>query len=135
MKNLLEDYKRRLKAVNELLNEPKEKFGKYLHDEKRKTRLNTKASEYRSIITDLERAISNTVKLEKSYILFGEEVCRMFFDEGINKALRLVRKESVMFELFIWDENTTPADLLSAYEGWGGYAFISESEYKRFSNV
>jgi hypothetical protein len=74
-------------------------------------------------------------KFERKYILFGKEVCRIFLEEGIGAALKLARKGDVDFELFVWGENTTPADLLSAYDGQGGYAFLNESEYKRFAKI
>jgi hypothetical protein len=58
METLLEDYKRKLKTVNDLLLNNKNNGS--IMDEKRTERLNTKASEYRSFIVDIERAIERS---------------------------------------------------------------------------
>jgi hypothetical protein len=52
---LLDDYKRRLVTVNEEL----KKLGKEADDVDKHKRLNTKASCYRTFITELERVIAN----------------------------------------------------------------------------
>jgi hypothetical protein len=56
MKILLEDYQRKLKTVKELIADNKNNGS--IHDEKRAERLQTKASEYRAFIVDIERAIA-----------------------------------------------------------------------------
>ena len=56
MKILLEDYQRKLKTVKELIADNKNNGS--IHDEKRAERLQTKASEYRTFIVDIERAIA-----------------------------------------------------------------------------
>lgn len=53
VKELIEDYKRRLKTVDDML--LTEKNSGSINDEKKFERLRTKAGEYRSIITDLEK--------------------------------------------------------------------------------
>lgn len=55
MEILLDDYKRKLENVNNLIKEQNYN-GSIVHIQ-RKTRLETKASEYRSFIVDIERAI------------------------------------------------------------------------------
>ena len=56
MKILLEDYKRKLKNVEELI-ENNTNDGS-IQDIKREERLKTKAAEYRAFIVDIKRAIS-----------------------------------------------------------------------------
>ena len=56
MKILLEDYQNKLKIANELIADNKNNGS--IHDEKRAERLQTKASEYRAFIVDIERAIA-----------------------------------------------------------------------------
>ena len=56
MKILLDDYQRKLKTVKELIADNKNNGS--IHDEKRAERLQTKASEYRAFIVDIERAIA-----------------------------------------------------------------------------
>jgi len=52
VKELIEDYRRRLKTVDDMLLTDKNSGS--INDEKKFERLRTKAGEYRSIITDLE---------------------------------------------------------------------------------
>lgn len=53
--NLIEDYKRRLHNVNEILEKSSN-----LSDDKKVARLKTKAAEYRTFIAELEREIKNS---------------------------------------------------------------------------
>jgi hypothetical protein len=57
MKQLIEDYKRRLKNINEVIKDFKSNGGE--NDLKKAERLNTKASEYRTFIVELERIERN----------------------------------------------------------------------------
>ena len=57
MKQLIEDYKRKLKNINEMIKGFKSTGS--TNDLKKETRLTTKASEYRTFITELERIESN----------------------------------------------------------------------------
>ena len=54
METLIEDYKRRLKTANEMLKETDRIAIKYV-------RIETKASCYRTIIAELERALANVL--------------------------------------------------------------------------
>ena len=56
VKYLIEDYRRRLKTISDMIDQNTD-HGSIL-DQKRKERLNTKAGEYRTVITELERALS-----------------------------------------------------------------------------
>jgi hypothetical protein len=55
METLLEDYKRKLKNIKELIKKNTSN-GSILH-QRREERLNTKSAEYRTFIVDIERAI------------------------------------------------------------------------------
>jgi hypothetical protein len=57
MKELLEDYQRRLVEVNKLIDEDWQINNDSINSIKRKTRLETKASCFRTFITELEREI------------------------------------------------------------------------------
>ena len=57
MKQLIEDYKRKLKNIDEMIKGFKSTGSE--NDLKKETRLTTKASEYRTFITELERIESN----------------------------------------------------------------------------
>lgn len=56
METLLEDYKRKLNNVKELI-EKQRSNGCIVH-QRREERLNTKAAEYRAFIVDIERAMA-----------------------------------------------------------------------------
>ena len=58
MQTLLEDYKRKLEAMEFMIHDNINNGS--IRDIERRTRLNTKASEYRSFIVDIERAIART---------------------------------------------------------------------------
>ena len=60
MENLLEAYRNKLKSINELIE--KNKNNGSINDIKRAERLETKRSEYRSFITDIEREMSDDNK-------------------------------------------------------------------------
>jgi hypothetical protein len=63
MKELLEDYKRRLTTAETMLKEFKSNGSE--HDIRKQERLTTKTSEYRTIIAEIERVINsheNTIK-------------------------------------------------------------------------
>jgi hypothetical protein len=74
MKQLIEDYKRRLKNIDEVIKEFKSNGS--VNDLKKEVRLNTKASEYRTFIVELEHALSEkeNVKSPWGVIVQGENV-------------------------------------------------------------
>lgn len=55
--NLLETYKRRLEAIGNLIDETKDHFNGSIYAIKKDERLKTKESEYRTIISELERIV------------------------------------------------------------------------------
>lgn len=57
MKQLLEDYQKRLVEINKMIEEDKKTNNGSIDSTKRKTRLETKASCFRTFITELEREI------------------------------------------------------------------------------
>lgn len=57
MKTLIEDYERRLKSVEDMLNNFKSSGS--INDIRKDERLKTKASEYRTIIAELKRELKN----------------------------------------------------------------------------
>lgn len=61
MKELIEDYKRRLATVNEMLEQFNHGNGS-INDAKKEARLNTKASEYRTFIAEMERIEAGRMK-------------------------------------------------------------------------
>lgn len=66
----------------------------------------------------------------KKFFLFGSEACDLL-DDGEKALLKAVKNEPVVYGLFEADENTTFESLLDAYDGWQGWAVITESLYKK----
>lgn len=72
MKQLIEDYKRRLATVKQLNFEFKSNGSE--HDVRKKERFNTKASEFQTFIDELER-------IELNYIALTKEEIRTFAND------------------------------------------------------
>jgi hypothetical protein len=68
----------------------------------------------------------------KTYYLFGSKAVRMYHNDELSQYARLFdHNHSVEMSLFEYNDNVhQPSDLLEAYDGWDGYAVITEEEYK-----
>jgi hypothetical protein len=85
MKQLIEDYKRRLKTVNEMLESEKDSNGS-INDVKRFERLHTKASEFRTIIAELERVLREGIPTSEVFCIqtwYGQSIDRVYLDKEI----------------------------------------------------
>lgn len=61
----------------------------------------------------------------KFYFLFGEEACRIYYEDG-----EVGRVGEGEFEIFLYNiEYNFPSELLEAFNGWEDYAEISEHQY------
>ena len=66
----------------------------------------------------------------KTYYLFGSEAIRMYHN-GV-----LPNNNSVELAVFEYNNDVhQPSDLLEAYDGWNGYAIITENEYKLLKDL
>ena len=84
MKELIEDYKRRLKTVNELLLKMKDSGS--VNDIKKFERLNTKASEYRTFIAELEKVYNNPISAQEVFTVqtcYGDQPTEIFLDKEV----------------------------------------------------
>lgn len=73
---------------------------------------------------------------KKTYFIFGEMPSREYLDNGGNlkKIKKMLKNDACDAALFCFEENvTTPGDLLEAYDGWNGFAGITEKEYEFLS--
>jgi len=70
--------------------------------------------------------------MKKKYFLFGSTVCYAMNEEGIEAALEATKSDG--YEIYEWNENSTPNSLLYAFAGWDAYEEITEAEYIRFQN-
>jgi hypothetical protein len=78
------------------------------------------------------RWMENKEKGEDYYFLFGEEVCRLYHDEGVEAAVKHAKKDGG-YGLFHYNTKTnTPGEILSEADGWIEYAQITKWDYDQF---
>ncbi len=66
--------------------------------------------------------------MKKRYFLFGEMAARAYFDRGNdNRWISVARRD--IYDTFVWDDNSDPADLLLAADGWLGWVEMTEEDY------
>jgi hypothetical protein len=72
----------------------------------------------------------------KTYFLFGEDVCRTFFETDNWDAVLEDIENGTEFDTYEFDnDNPQPADLLYRYHGWGDYAVITKEQYESIFEV
>lgn len=64
-----------------------------------------------------------------SYFLFGKQATECLLNEDIDSLCNQL--DDFEYQLFVYDETKTPADLLYAYDGWGGYSYLTKEEYDK----
>ena len=77
--------------------------------------------------------MEETEPLPKKYYCFGEQAAKTYFE---NNRVEDIIDQGVEFCLFTHDPNSIHAvdNLLSAFEGYGGYVELAESEYEELNN-
>jgi hypothetical protein len=66
----------------------------------------------------------------KTYFLFGGEVCDIYLDEGFDSAVEYI-EGGCTYGLYEYDDSiNTPQDLLEEYTGYGDWAELSLEEYE-----
>jgi hypothetical protein len=81
MKELIKDYKRRLKTVEKAFDDERMAINKDLC---KLARLNTKASEYRTFIAELEKEYNKGITVEDIYciqIWYGEHISHVYLNK------------------------------------------------------
>ena len=71
--------------------------------------------------------------MKKQYFLFGDIVCRTLELEGLKAALKYAKDDG--YSIYVWDETSSPAELLSEYDGWNSYMEITEKQYQAFAKL
>lgn len=74
-------------------------------------------------------------KFKKQYFLFGEQITRILETEGIAKAIEAAKSGTVGYSIFVWDENTTPSQLLNEAEGWEGWMTLTTAHYNKLAKL
>lgn len=71
----------------------------------------------------------------KTYFLFGLDAVEEFEDNGTKGLLEQYEDNEIGYEVFVFDtDNTSPIDLLSAYNGMSDYCVLTEEEYNLLIN-
>lgn len=66
----------------------------------------------------------------KKYFLFGSTaVAKLYCLEAGDDEAEALREED--FAVYLWDEFSTPNELLYEFSGWGDYMEISEELYNK----
>ena len=68
----------------------------------------------------------------KVYYIFGSEAAEVYIETfgSEQEILEKFLEEGLDYGLFVYNEALYhPSDLLDAYDGWGGFAEITESFY------
>ena len=73
-------------------------------------------------------------KFKKQYFLFGEQISRILEQDGIEKAVEAA-KSGVGYAIYVWDENSTPNELLCEAEGWEGWITLTTAQYNKLSVI
>jgi hypothetical protein len=61
------------------------------------------------------------------HFIFGQEASDIYLNNDFNELLEDI--ENIQFAICKITPNDSPIDIISAYDGWGGYAIITEEEY------
>jgi hypothetical protein len=67
-----------------------------------------------------------------TYFLFGEDACRMLFENG-QEAFLEWEKDNTDFDVFKFSDVTDPKSLLDAFIEWGDYQVITQDLYIKLS--
>lgn len=72
----------------------------------------------------------------RHYFLFGGVVSDWYFEYSFDELLAKIQKCPLIDAcLFEWDVMEGGSNLLSAFDGWGGFAQITEEEFHKLSEL
>jgi hypothetical protein len=72
-------------------------------------------------------------KIKPQYFLFGEAVCRELEEEGIKEAVKVGKENGCA--IYMWNENSSPVELLSGFDGWNAWLKITKKQYDAFNKI
>jgi len=73
--------------------------------------------------------------MKTHYYLFGEQICNAYFDKIFDEVLKLAALPSTDAAVAKFKTDDHPTALLTTYDGWNGFAEISENEYLQLSKI
>jgi hypothetical protein len=74
-------------------------------------------------------------KFKKQFFLFGGEICGIAENYGVANAIERAKKEGVDFQIYCWDEKSSPVELLGAYNGNEEFITLTEAQFDKFEAI
>lgn len=91
--------------------------------------------ELQALQKEVKKSEQKEPKKPIRFFLFGEYISKLCLNDSFNAVVKHA-KEGGDFETAVFDPNTDDvSSLLLEFEGWGGFAEISEREYKRLRKI
>ena len=74
-------------------------------------------------------------KFKKQFFLFGGEICGIAENYGVANAIEKAKTDVIQFQVYCWDEKSTPIELLGRVNGWEDFVSITEEQYNEFEAI
>lgn len=74
-------------------------------------------------------------KDRRQFFLFGEEICNLATYFSVKKAINVAKSGAIAFTVYCWDEESTPIELLGAYNGNEEFMTLTETQYNEFKAI
>jgi len=68
------------------------------------------------------------------YFLFGQAACQGMIEDDIKGAKNAI-KRGEPFDVFEWNPNTDPTELLNTFSGWEDFCEITKKEYESLEKL
>lgn len=65
----------------------------------------------------------------RTYYIFGSRVSATISEFGFEELEKLVVKHKATLDMTLYEFDGDPNDLLSTYDGWNGWAELTEDQY------
>jgi len=77
------------------------------------------------------------VIVEPTCVLFGNDAVNILGNDGIKGLVKAIKKDNnyMAYEIQEFTQSASIADVLSAADGWGSYAFLTKKEYKKLESL
>ena len=77
--------------------------------------------------------ISFQAEYKPDRLLFGEQACRIMFEDDVDTLIEQIEEEGIDYDLYEYTGDLP--DLLAKLQGWGDYAFLSDIEYAKLNEL
>lgn len=73
------------------------------------------------------------MSFKKTYVLFGEDAISVYEVNGVDSVLEGSEDYEIDYEIEMFNEHNSVAQILYKARGWNDYVIISENEFKKLS--